>query len=412
MKKTIFAVILILLIPYLFEGKSVSEAMLKHRLELMGGLKFRSQTVFTFQNSKDFYSGLINNMISKYGKKKLMETGDFLRIVGLISKYTNFTEIYKRTLLNHAGAYYDTDSGTIKILSDFRDNIDPLNSLILIHELRRLLQDRYYAVFKNSVKYLMFDDRKLAAEAASIGDAMFMLSLYAKAYTPFPVEPGLSLSGYNSTSLLTFSPLKFSFNMAGMPAKIKKYFSMPYILGLRFVFSVVQKKKKNGLKMILKRPPVSSEQIIHPGKYLKNEAPIPVKVNYIPSNFKLIRSGVIGEYLTGLLLGKMSLTDNIGRGWGGDYFRLFRKGSDHFLIWKSVWDTKKAASGFYVVFLKFLKDKYSLIFRNGNIKGNPFKAAKSGGEFFFIRILGEKIVFAKTSDRVEINRFIEGGIYD
>ena len=164
--------------------------------------------------------------------------------------------------------------------------------------------------------------------------------------------------------------------------------------------------------MILKRPPVSSEQIIHPGKYMKNEAPIPVKVTYIPSNFKLVRSGVIGEYLAGLLLGKMSLTDNIGRGWGGDYFRLFRKGSDHFLIWKSVWDTKKAASGFYVVFFKFLKDKYSLIFRNGNIKGNPFKAAKSEGEFFFIRILGEKIVFAKTSDRVEINRFIEGGIYD
>ena len=64
-------------------------------------------------------------------------------------------------------------------------------------------------------------------------------------------------------------------------------------------------------------PPESTEQVLHPSKYLAGETPRPESVAYAPPGGRVINEGVLGEMLTRTLLGD----DGEGggaAGWGGD----------------------------------------------------------------------------------------------
>lgn len=412
MKKIIIIIFLVFSALYVFSQDYISKSQLVKRIESIGGLKFKKNVQILYLESKQFKSYLSKYFYRIYYPEEVKKNEIFLNIMGFMSNKIPFIRSLYRMNSNNAGAFYDEDRNKLIVMSKFRKSRDPLNLLILVHELRRMVQENHYSLHMKCNVYSDFDDRKLAVTSASIGDAMLIMSLYAKAYTPFTIEPGVSDSGYYSDSLLTFSPLKFSYNLEGIPEVLKKYRIMPYIYGLRFVFNVLQKKKMKGLLKILSDPPISSEQVLHPKKYLKNEKPDNLEIKYNPEGYSLFHSGVIGEYLLNILLMKRGLYKDSALGWDGDLFKLFISGNNYFLIWKSVWENKKISTNFFHIFRAFLEKKYSLSFRNGNIKGNPFIAGKNADDFFFMRLIDNRLIYIKSSDRSEINKFINGGVYD
>ncbi|MEN8223432.1 MAG: hypothetical protein ABFR36_09260, partial [Acidobacteriota bacterium] len=252
----------------------------------------------------------------------------------------------------------------------------------------------------------------IAVTAALEGDAMLLMTKYAEKYTPFPVSPELSLSGYNSDALLSFSPVKFSHNLDNIPPVIKYHLSMPYIHGLKFTFSVFKKGNWKSVNKILTDPPVSSEQILHPEKYIKKELPADSAPAYTPEGYNLYHSGTIGEYMLNILLMEKNIYKDAASGWGGDTFNLFYKGQSYVLVWKSVWDKEEYCDRFYTDFRNFTESAFGISYRKGNVKGNPFIAGRNEGQYLFIRKLGKKMIYLKTNNREEMNNFINGGYYD
>jgi len=394
-----------------FSAEPISK--IRERIEKTGKLRYKSDPEVQYMQGDHFRQFIHRYFESAYPAEMAEKEARYLTLMGFLDPGVSLNGIRKRLVMNNAGGMYDEQTGKLMILNEYMHS-DPVYRLILVHELRHALQDQHFNIAKLFGNLSDFDDRKIAVTAALEGDAMLLMTRYADKYTPFPVSPELSLSGYNSDALLTFSPVKFSHNLDNVPAAIKHHLSMPYIQGLKFTFSIFKKGKgKWGpVNRILKDPPVSSEQILHPEKYMKKELPADAAPSFVPAGYELYHSGTVGEFMLNILLMKKNRYMDTAAGWGGDTFRLYTKGDSYILIWKSVWDQDEFCSRFYTDFRNFTESRFGVSYRKGNVKGNPFIAGRNQGQYFFLRKFANKMFYFRTNNREEMNTFINGGHYD
>ena len=90
--------------------------------------------------------------------------------------------------------------------------------------------------------------------------------------------------------------------------------------------------------------PVSTEQILHPQKYLKYENPVSVEIPdfspYLPSNWTESRRNTMGEFWLELIFNKGHLKKGVGgEGWGGDQYVIYSAEGNNLMVLKTVWDT-------------------------------------------------------------------------
>ncbi len=411
MKRPYFAFLLFSFLLYGILSSAIPVSKVKERIEKVGRLKFKGSVEFRHLSSSSFREYLQDYFEQTYPSGTSEKETRFLYLMGFLKSERSVNKLRRRVIENNAGGLYDEKSGKLMIISDHMKS-DPVYQLIHVHELRHALQDQHYNISHLLGNRSDFDDRKLAVTAALEGDAMLLMTQYAEKFTPFPVSPELSLSGYNSDALLSFSPIKFSHNLNDLPAIIKYHLTMPYINGLKFVFTVFKKGKWKSVNNILKDPPVSSEQILHPEKYLKRELPADSEPVHKPEGYELYHSGTIGEYLLNILLMEKNNYKDVASGWGGDTFKLYKKENSYVLIWKSVWDKEEFCERFYTDFRLFTESAFGISYKNGNIKGNPFVAGRNEGQYLFIRKFGKTMFYMKTNNRKEMNKFINGGYYD
>lgn len=87
------------------------------------------------------------------------------------------------------------------------------------------------------------------------------------------------------------------------------------------------------------RPPISTEQVLHPAKYIAGEKPIAVRVpSAIAAGSKVALSRTMGELgIRLVLLSCMDARQVDINGWGGDRLTLLeRQGSLHEVLWSTV----------------------------------------------------------------------------
>jgi hypothetical protein len=100
------------------------------------------------------------------------------------------------------------------------------------------------------------------------------------------------------------------------------------------------------------RPPVSTEQVMHPQAYLEVEQPDPVSLGgpraAVGAGWKPVRAGTMGEWMTGRLLagGGGTGAKDAAAGWGGDRYALLARGDDRALLARWTWDSDRDADEF------------------------------------------------------------------
>jgi hypothetical protein len=130
----------------------------------------------------------------------------------------------------------------------------------------------------------------------------------------------------------------------GAPPILRDQLVLPYLLGRNFASAIWKKGGTEALKAAWLNPPDSTEQVLHPEKFLEREAPRPVEMGQTPAGGRLLLEGVLGEMLIRTLLGEGS--DVAAAGWGGDRFRLWDYRGRTLLVWRAVWDTPGDAREF------------------------------------------------------------------
>lgn len=404
MRIKILLLVFLLCTQGLLASRDPSIHDLKKAVVQFGRLGFKTDLPVRYINKKQLEQYIIRVFDRDYPDDLAEKDAFFLYTMGFVEKKINIKKVRRRILINNIGGMYNERTKELYALSEYR-KINRVNSLIIIHELRHSIQDQYFDLARILGTLSDFDDRKLAVLAAVEGDATLVMVEFGG----FNSEV---LTSYNADALLSFSPISNTSFLYNYPGILKHQLTMPYIEGLKFTSSILKKKKWKAVNRILKSPPLSSEQVLHPEKYLKNEMPRKIEIGYKPEDYTLYHSGVIGEFYLGILIKSGGEFVDLAAGWGGDRFELYRKPSHYILLWEATWDRDKFAGTFLAIFKQFIEREFLIDFKAGNVKGTPFVAGNSQYGFFFLRRFKDKLFFVRTNDREAMNQFINRGYYD
>jgi hypothetical protein len=404
MKRFILWMVLLAAVSVWVSSRDASIHDLKKAVVRIGQLPFKTDLPVRYIDKKQLEKYIIRIFDQDYPDEMAEKDAFFLYTMGFVPRKINIKKARKRILINNIGGLYNEKTGELFALKEYRE-VNRINAMVIIHELRHSIQDQHFDLSRVLGTLSDFDDRKLAVLAAVEGDASLVMVEFGG------MIPDL-LTSYHADALLSFSPLSNTAVLYDYPDILKHQLTMPYISGLKFTHALFKKKKWKVVNRILKSPPVSSEQVIHPEKYLKGEQPVPVKIGFKPDRYTLYHSGVIGEFYLGVLIKGGGEFLDLARGWGGDRFEIFRRPSHYVLLWESLWDKEKFAGNYLAVFRQFLEREFLIDFKAGNVGGVPFIAGHSQYGYFFLRRFKDKLFFLRTNDRQAMNQFINRGYYD
>ena len=247
-----------------------------------------------------------------------------------------------------AAAAYDTRRDRLYVIRDAVSADRALVEFVLAHELTHAVED---ANFKLAEPAGRSDDRALAELALGEGTATAVMVDYAARYL-------------SPTDLLA-ATAAIDDDTKGVPQFVVDQLEWAYLGGRRFVDAL--RELARGWKLVdyasRSRPPVSTEQGLHPVKYVHDERPLPVAIGSSElrrRGWRLADAGDAGEYATAQLL-EVGTSDAAARraaaGWGGDRYELWRRDvppaacgedclSDLVLVVRGRWDTPADASQF------------------------------------------------------------------
>ncbi|HLV01842.1 MAG TPA: hypothetical protein VKZ59_11285, partial [Acidobacteriota bacterium] len=238
---------------------------------------------------------------------------------------------------------------------------------VIAHELTHALQDQHFdleAILNADVN----SDQALAHSSVIEGDGI--LTMLAYLLTPH----GRTIADLPDLAELAESTASFSGpefeKLAEAPLFLREVLLFPYSYGGRFVQTVVRRSDWRGLNDVYSDLPRSSEQILHPEKYLADrDDPVVVQIldfsDYLGRGWSSISDDTLGEVGISILLREkgadIELARDAAEGWGGDSYYLLR-GPDgaEALILKTVWDSTYEAEEFFRTYSELTSGKIIL----------------------------------------------------
>lgn len=311
---------------------------LQREVEEAGGVAFRSAVPLDYLSDAGLASYLKELIDSEYPVERASADQRALVAFGLLEPDTDLRALRTRLLLENVAGFYDERPGRKRLYAVSAERrLTPMNQLVLAHELRHALQDQYADIAGLLPAGVGdFDDRRLALMSLLEGDATLVMERF--------LLRRLSVQGGGESP--DFSGLTLPELLApGTPPVLRDQLVQPYLVGRDFAQAVLRAGGWDALKAAWLSPPDSTEQVLHPDKFLKREAPLGVQLEYAPAAGRLLDEGVLGELLVRTLLGDET-GGEASAGWGGDAFRVWDVAGRTLLVWRSAWDTARDAAEF------------------------------------------------------------------
>jgi hypothetical protein len=193
------------------------------------------------------------------------ETQPVYELLGFISPGTDLVELRARNRVEGVAALYDRGRHTI-VFVDNRLTLDGPTEVILAHEFVHALQDQHFyrhevddLAAANEGDWHLSWDADLALRALVEGDATVAMRQYA-AMSPDLREPWAAYRGEGAES-----------TDGRLPDGLRKEYAFPYEAGAAFVEALVADGGWEAVNEAYSRPPTTTEQILHPDKYLAGE---------------------------------------------------------------------------------------------------------------------------------------------
>ncbi len=316
--------------------------------------------------------------------------------LGLIPAGVAYGETMAKLRSEQVESVYDPERETLWIASWLPA---PEQEHVLVHEIALALQDQHF-----DVASLLQEsgregnaDRSLAREAFIEGDstAVMLQHLVAPQRRHFADLPNLAFVMQTQMEAMKshYEVLKLA------PAFLQESLMFPYGYGPSFLQQVWKHKPSwDAVNAIYADLPESTEQIMHPEKYLgKRDRPRPVdaapRAAALGEDWKVAHERVMGEFGLGRLLA-LHLTDERAQraalGWGGDEAVLVEnRGGKTAVLLLTEWDTEEDAAKFAeAVEAWFLKRNPGAARRETLPEGFSFV---EDGEFHALRRTGASV---------------------
>ncbi len=240
-------------------------------------------------------------------------------LLGLLPAGTDLRKVSASVFGDQVAGYYDPTSKRLRIVEGTATANRVLDEIVLAHELTHVLEDQRIGLDLGAAG--ASDDRGYAYKALLEGTATELMYGYLARF----FRSDVALGGLLGASFASGA------GTGELPPFVVAGLLFPYQAGQRFVDVLYRRAGRSWALVNLaerRRPPVSTEQIMHPQKWLAAEAPVAVRVPAPPGGgWRRLTAGTFGEFQTARLLALAGRAQpGAAAGWGGDRYALYRRG--------------------------------------------------------------------------------------
>lgn len=246
----------------------------------------------------------------------------------------------------------------------------------LSHEMGHALADQHFDLLKLTEAAESDDDRALALQALVEGEATLIMMADMERASGGNGKEMLNASpaavDFSFRLMQTFLPFAAGKTFRNAPPILRETMMFGYLKGMVFVLHMTNENEWELVNEAFRKPPLSTEQVLHPEKYL-NEVDEPQAIVLPPlgevvgAEWKELGQNVLGELQISILLRK-HWGAKAAAGWDGDRYAVFTTADDKLgLIWYTTWDSEMDAKEFASAYWRYLNTKIGA----GDAKGGP-----------------------------------------
>ena len=304
-------------------GKVAPVETIARRVEAIRGLKFKTLPKPKRVSAAQAKSEGLRDLDRSYPAARRRADEELYKLLGLLAPAVDLRMVSSDVYEGQVAGYYDPRSGALRVVDSGAPPNRVADETTLAHELVHALEDQRYDLELDDLE--SSGDGALAYTALVEGTATAVMDEYQRRH----FKPSDALGGAVASA----------FGASGAPALppfVMAQLIFPYLGGAEFVGSLYDTAGETWRLVDIAdrvRPPVSTEQVLHPEKYLRLEAPLRVPLRGVGrslgAGWRRVAGETFGEWQTREWLGRGAAggAARAAEGWGGDRFELWRRGS-------------------------------------------------------------------------------------
>jgi len=343
----------------------LSEAMdaVEVEMEMLRGLDETMPITRTLMTREQLAAYLEGEFAEEYSPQEVEADVRVLAAFDFVPEDFDLLGLLLALYSEQIAGFYEEEEDTFYVITGGEpgagsiESFDLLARVTFAHEYVHGLQDEHFDLGTFIDEDEHNDDEILARLSLVEGDASLAKIQYMIAHAAeFTAEDLEALSGEGMEAG------QESLDQA--PPIIRETFMFPYIYGLDFV-AVLQEQGWEAVDEAYADPPRSSEQILHPEKYLAGDEPqivaVPPLTDTLGAGWRLVEAETLGEFQTGLYLVQQvdqATADLASAGWDGDQYALYAQDGAEVLVFATVWDSPEDGQEFRAAYTQYAEAKY------------------------------------------------------
>jgi len=362
------------------------------------GLKLRTPLKKSLRSREEIRAYVIKQMNEDKNAAERYADQRGAEAFGLLPKGFDLDSFMVNVLTEQVEGLYDPATHEFYI-ADWSPLAD--QRMVMAHELTHALEDQHFQIETWLKAARPNEDAELARDSVLEGSAMAAMIDYLMLGTGRSLkdvsdfDPGMLIGDLGSTPTLQKAP-----------PFLKDALIFPYLGGLTFSAAVMKNTGWAALPGLFEKPPVSTQQILHPALYRAGKTPasvtLPPLEKLLGGNWSKLDENIMGEFGWKEVL-KQFLDDDraktLAAAWDGDRYIVFEQKQTKNLILATRLhlDSEEHAARFFGQYSEALEKKYS---ERSNLLRRPnffsFDTPEGG---VFLDCLGDQCVTMEGTTR-------------
>jgi hypothetical protein len=364
----------------------------REQVERVRGLRASGEVQARYMSRADLKSKILEDLEEEKPRQELRAAEEIMKMLGLIPQDLDLENLLVELYTEQIGGFYDPEDNSLYLVAE-ESSMNVMDRLTLAHELVHFLQDSRFELDRPpfSEKGEEVDDDGLFAASCLVeGDAMLTSQLWARDYlSPTEIVQLGQLSREVPTEVLDRAP-----------PYAKESLLFPYQGGMEFVSHLYRKGGFAAVDRAFEDPPRSSEEVMHPEKYVDGERPMEVALPSLgDAGWEKAYENVLGEFDVHQLFSLYVPEQEARRaaeGWGGNRYAYYRapKGNQ-VLASVFAWDSPTDAKEFSEVFGRHLEGRFGGVSPRAHERG--WELVEAGGYRYAWRVAGRTVLLVQAT---------------
>ncbi|HET6614076.1 MAG TPA: hypothetical protein VFG83_18885 [Kofleriaceae bacterium] len=268
---------------------------------------------------------LVANIDEEYKPGELAAEAVAMKRLGLLPADADYKKLVLDILTEQIAGFYDPKAKELYIASWSTTGCD----MVMAHEIDHALQDQHFNLEQLIQSSHDNGDVSLARQALAEGDGMVLMIEYLMAKMGQPPPWGNPLFAKMIEERMQGTEMAGMSKLAGAPRVLRETLIFPYVAGMAFVIQFRKHHPWKRIDAVYRKPPLSTEHILHPETYKRYERPDRVRVRPLRSlrGYDKIYDNITGELGFRIFLRERGVSEDTANiaagGWGGDRVAMF-----------------------------------------------------------------------------------------